>query len=93
MVWISDDGNLLKLRFLVAGHIGMSGHRGWRTSKASAEAQFTWTGLAPDVVLFVKSCIHWLYTEREKWSLDPWGTPGILLRGARVCISIFYDAR
>ncbi len=73
VVWIPDDDNLLKLRILVAGHTGMCGHRGWTASKASIEAHFTWTGLAPDVESFVKSCIHCLCSEPGKVVPRPLG--------------------
>lgn len=61
--WIPPNEQSLKLRILIAAHTGIGGHRGWRTTKATVAAHFTWDSLSKDVESFVKSCIHCLATE------------------------------
>ncbi len=72
-MWIPEADKTLKLRVLIAGHTGITGHRGWRTTKATVQAHFWWKGLARDVESFVKSCIHCLSTESGKVVPRPLG--------------------
>lgn len=63
VIWIPPDADpVLKLRILIAGHTGLGGHRGSRTSLAILRAHFTWDGMPKDVEDFCKSCLHCLST-------------------------------
>lgn len=62
-VWIPSQDKELQLRILIAGHMGMAGHRGYRTTKATIATQFYWDGINNDIERLVKSCIHCLSTK------------------------------
>lgn len=58
VLWIPSDDNLLKLRILIAAHMGHGGHRSWRATDATIRSHFRWNSLGKDVESFVKSCLH-----------------------------------
>eukprot|EP00171_Calliarthron_tuberculosum_P021396 IDg21396t1 len=58
---------------MIAGHAGMAGHRGWRTTKASIASRFYWDQMGKDIEAFVKSCIHCLSTQPGKTIPRPLG--------------------
>lgn len=63
VIWIPSKDAQMKIRILIAGHTGMAGHRGWRTTKATVASHFFWEKMGEDVKSFVKSCLHCLSTE------------------------------
>jgi transposase InsO family protein len=58
-VYVPDVPHL-RLRLLVVGHSGASGHRGVLATHALLARHFTWPGMRDDINAFVASCLHCL---------------------------------
>lgn len=52
----------MKLRVLIAAHMGLGGHICPKFSQASVVAHFFWCAMTTDVEEFVRSCLHYLCT-------------------------------
>jgi hypothetical protein len=57
LIWV-PPANSLRLRILVIGHAGLSGHFGIGHTIANVCDFFVWDSLEADAVDFVKSCLH-----------------------------------
>lgn len=71
--WIPNNDEVLKLRILIAAHVGMGGHRGWQTTKTTVAAHFWWAQMDSDIKAFVHSCLHCLATHPAKVIPRPLG--------------------
>lgn len=63
VVYLPRTDNSIKLRVMIAGHTGISGHRGYRTTQKNIGNHFWWQGRDEDIESFTKSCLHCLATE------------------------------
>ena len=61
--WIPSEDEDLELRFLIAAHTGLAGHRRKKTTKTILKAHFVWSNINAGVDYFCQSCIHCLATE------------------------------
>ena len=73
IIWIPDCDAELKLRILIAGHTGMSGHRGIQTTANNVKEHFYWTKMDTDIDSFVRSCLHCLLTRSGELVTRPLG--------------------
>lgn len=73
IIYIPKDEDKLKLRIMIAGHAGLSGHRGYTTTQRNIKNHFWWPKIDEEVKAFCLSCLHCLITHTGELIPRPLG--------------------
>ena len=73
IIFVPKDEDKLKLRIMIAGHAGLSGHRGYKTTQRNIKNHFWWKNIDAEIKAFCLSCIHCLITHTGQLIPRPLG--------------------